>query len=318
MAARYLSSFGDDFNWIRQLKYKIIRNGSEEISTEEINQIQKTVSLFPKLSRNELAQTLCEHMDWHSPSGAPKISACLTLLRQLHDQGLVLLPDKIANGRSTLDKAPKLSERTNEKAPKKGSLQTFSPITLKMLNKNSDIQLWNEYVERYHPLGHKRPFGNWLRYFLLHRDEILGCILVSGASRTSKCRDSWIGWNPVQRQRNLSWVVNNSRYLILPWVHIPNLASHVLAQLTRCVAKDWETRWGYRPVLIETFVDCQRYTGTCYHAAGWEKVGITSGRGVARPGKHYTSSPKHILAKPLDPQFRALLCSEQLQGRILE
>ena len=113
-------------------------------------------------------------------------------------------------------------------------------------------------------------------------------------------------------------MINNSRYLIFPWVQIPHLASHVLAQLSRRVASDWENCWGYRPVLMETFVDPKHYAGTCYKAAGWQNVGMTTGKGISRPGKAYKTTPKTIFVKPLTRQFRPLLCSQQLQGRVIE
>ena len=155
-------------------------------------------------------------------------------------------------------------------------------------------------------------------YFLLSGNEILGCIQISGAAKALHHRDQWIGWNTAERRKNLSWIINNSRFLILPWVKIPNLASHALAQLTRHVADDWGDRWGYRPVLMETFVDSIQYSGTCYIAAGWENLGMTRGEGHARPGRNYTTTPKHIFVKPLNQHFQALLRSDQLQGRVIE
>ena len=296
----------------------IFRQGLKEFTTKEIGHIQEVARFFPKLSRHELANTLCEHLDWYSPSGASKVKGCLTLLERLADQNLLVLPDKSSCGRLTPDKPPSLTQRTLEKPLIKGSLKEFAPIELQILHNKEPIQLWNEYVQRYHPLKFRRPFGHWLRYFLIADHEPLGCLLISGAAKALHQRDHWIGWSVVQRRRNLSWVINNSRYLIFPWVQIPHLASHVLAQLTRRVASDWENRWGYRPVLMETFVDPEHYSGTCYKAAGWLNVGITTGKGISRPGKAYKTTPKNIFVKPLTRQFRPLLCSQQIQGRTIE
>ncbi len=300
------------------MKNKAIRQGLREITPDEVDHIQKMVKYFPGLSRKELAQTLCEHLSWFSPSGAPKVGNCLRLLGRLADQDLVVLPNKSACGRVNPDKPPPLTERTVPRPLIKGPLKTFAPIELQLVTDKAQIKLWNEYVERYHPLKHKRPFGNWLRYFLLANNELLGCLLLSGAAKALHHRDHWIGWSVAKRRRNLSWVINNSRYLIFPWVQISHLASHALGQFARRAAKDWEARWGYRPVLMETFIDPQQHAGTCYQAAGWQNLGMTRGEGITRPGKHYTTSPKYIFVKPLDRQFRTLLCSEQLQGRIIE
>jgi len=296
----------------------MIRQGLREISASEVSHIQEAVRLFPRLSRQELAQTLCEHLSWYSPSGACKVKNCLMLLQRLADLGWVVLPDKSARGRLTPDKPPPLTDRSVEKRLIKGSLQAFAPIELQLVSDQEQIQLWNEYIERYPPLRYKRPFGNWLRYFLSADGEPLGCLLISGAAKTLHHRDHWIGWRVAERRRNLPWIINNRRYLIFPWVQIAGLASHALGQLARRVAQDWAARWGYRPVLMETFVDPQHHAGTCYQAAGWQTLGMTRGEGITRPGKDYRTSPKTIFVKPLNRAFRTLLCSQQLHGRIIE
>ncbi len=142
-------------------------------------------------------------------------------------------------------------------------------------------------------------------------------MLLAGAARAIAVRDRWIGWDARVRLRNLPRIINNSRFLIFPHVRIPHLASHVLGQLARRVATDWRSRWGFTPLLMETFVDPRCFTGTCYRAAGWEVLGETSGRGLARPGKSYRSSPRLVLAKPLARDCRRLLCTEPLPGGLV-
>ena len=143
----------------------------------------------------------------------------------------------------------------------------------------------------------------------------MGCVLLAGAARAIAVRDQWIGWNRQVRLHNLPWVVNNTRFLIFPHIQIPHLASHVLGQLARRVAADWHGQWGFAPLLMETFVDPRQFAGTCYRAAGWELLGETTGRGLARPGKRYHSSPRLIFAKPIGEDFRRLLCAGPLPGR---
>lgn len=138
------------------------------------------------------------------------------------------------------------------------------------------------------------------------------------ASRRITVRDQWIGWTAEQRLRNLPWVVNNTRFLILPWVRVRHLASHVLGMVARQVADDWYQRWGYRPLLMETFVDPARFSGTCYRAAGWKELGRTTGEGLIRPGRSYSATPKLVFVRSLDRGFRAKLCSDQLQGAVEE
>lgn len=300
-----------------KLTAEAIKQGSKQISPEELLLIQKVVISFPNLSRSALSDTLCEHLQWFSPSGMPRRSSALRLLEDLAARGLVILPQK-RHGGSRPDSPPMLTERTKKQNLLTGSLKQFGSIELVSLEDKADIQLWNEYVQRYHPLGHKRPFGHWLRYFVCADGKYLGCLLISGAARALHHRDQWIGWSLAERRRNLPWVINNSRYVIFSWVRIPHLASHVLGKLAHRVASDWAQRWGYRPVLMETFVDPRYYAGTCYRAAGWQELGMTQGTGHFRPDTDYTTSPKCILAKPLSINFRQLLCSEQLRGRIIE
>jgi hypothetical protein len=158
-------------------------------------------------------------------------------------------------------------------------------------------------------LGYNKPFGYWGRYLMTAGEHRLGCLLLGGPARALAGRDRWIGWDPGHRRRNLSWVLNNSRFLIFPWVEVPHLASHVLGRLARRLADDWNHRWGFRPLLLETFVDPAHYRGSCYRAAGWTCLGKTSGSGLARPGANYRSSPKLIFVKPLQADCRRLLCS---------
>ena len=140
-------------------------------------------------------------------------------------------------------------------------------------------------------------------------------MLLSGASKALNVRDHWIGWDARQRMKNLPWVLTNNRLLVFPWVQVPNLASHVLGQLARRVGDDWQQRWGYRPVLLETFVDPQRFHGSCYRGAGWEALGHTTGEGLVRAGKAYQTDPKLIFVKPLQADFRRLLCADPIKAR---
>jgi len=177
-------------------------------------------------------------------------------------------------------------------------------------------ELWNEYVDRYHYLGYQRPFGCRVRYFVRSAGNALGCVLMAGAAKSLGVRDAWIGWSEQRRLQNLPWVINNTRFVLFPWVQVAHLASHVLGQLARRVRDDWEQRWGYRPVLMETFVDPARYRGISYQAAGWTLVGSTTGEGLRRPGRAYQTTPKLLYVRPLVEDFREQLCLAPLRGRI--
>ena len=168
---------------------------------------------------------------------------------------------------------------------------------------------WDALVARWHPLGFQGAFGYRLRYFITAGDRRLGCVLLSGAARAVAVRDRWIGWTAQARRENLARVVNNSRFLIFPHVRVPHLASHVLGQLARRARADWLDHWGFEPLLLETFVDPRHYAGTCYRAAGWQLLGETSGRGLARPGQSYHSTPRQVWVKPLSADGRDRLCA---------
>jgi hypothetical protein len=293
------------------------RQGDREIFAQDIAYIRTVAKRFPGLSRTELTCTLCEHLGWLTAAGQPKFTACSKLLARLEEAGELRLPalreDKSHPGPRS--GAPRrVSARSNPRGPFDCLLSEMDPVGLRLVCDRHEERLWNEYVDRYHPLGYKKPFGYWARYFIESAEQRLGCILLSGAAKALTARDRWIGWDDRQRLANLPWVLNNSRYLIFPWVQVANLASHVLGQFARRVGEDWERRWGYRPLLLETFVDLARFRGSCYRAAGWALLGRTSGVGLVRPGKQYQTTPKLIFAKPLQGDFRALLCSNQLKG----
>lgn len=287
-----------------------------EFSSEEIRQIRETVAWLPRLARRELAATVCEHLDWHTVSGTPKLQACQQLLEKLEAAGVIELPALRWQGRggAKLPDVP-VSDPTGGVPCLAGPLRDFQPVHLEVARERRAVAVWNEQVARFHPLGYRGAFGYRLRYFICSGSARLGCVLLAGAARALAVRDRWIGWDRRVRLHNLPWVINNSRFLIFPHVRIPHLASHVLGQLARRVATDWQRHWGFSPLLMETFVDPRRYTGTCYRAAGWELLGETTGEGLARPGKRYSSTPRLILVKPLQADWRPLLSAQPLPGR---
>lgn len=286
-----------------------------EISREELDEIQETVRLFPGLSRSELVATICEHLEWITASGGYKTDACLKLLSRLEGKGCLKLPQKRAISQQRQSPIP-LTNTTGPKADIMGSLSDVAPVRPEVVKGREPTGLWNEYVSRYHYLGYKRPFGCFLRYFVESPQGLLGCLMFQGAAKALRARDRWIGWTQTQRLRNLPWVINNIRFLIFPWVQLKNLASHILGQVARRIRQDWQDRWGYSPVLMETFVDPHHYQGSCYKGANWQYLGMSTGDGLVRKGKTYITSPKMIFVKPLVADFHALLCSEQLQGRV--
>jgi hypothetical protein len=288
-----------------------------QISALELEEIRETVGMFWRLSRWELAQTICEHLGWRSASGSNKVEACMKLLERLESLGEIRLPGKgkytRVKGRGDFAVCACETEPGSEVV---GSVRDVGEVSLEVVLGKEATGLWNGYVSRYHYLGYKRPFGNYMRYFIRSECGVLGCIMIAGAAKSLGARDRWIGWSDGHRLRNLGWVINNTRFLIFPWVKVRTLASHVLGQLSVRITGDWCERWRYSPVLMESFVDPRYFDGSCYKGANWEYVGMTTGEGLVRPGKRYRTSPKRIFMKPLVRDFRKLLCSDRLSGEV--
>lgn len=287
-----------------------------QIKSEELAQIRETVETFWRLSQWELAQTVCEHLGWHTASGGNKVDACLKLLKRLEAQGRIRLPAKRDSSPKSC-KPPTASHRTQPQEPVVGKLSDIGPIRLRVVQGKEDTALFNEYLSRYHYLGYKKPFGCHLRYFVEGASSKLGCMLFSGAAKALTPRDQWIGWSANERLRNLGFVINNGRYLIFPWVKVRYLASCALGKAVRDLGRHWQQRWDYRPVLLETFVDPQYFDGTCYRAANFRYLGMTRGMGLIRQGQSYATSPKKIFVYPLADNFRQVLCSADMVGRVV-
>ena len=263
----------------------------------------------PRLSRTALSRAVCEALDWRKPDGGLKdMSARVALLRMERD-GLLTLPPPLQP--RSRPRPPRPSPRTDppSRASRPVSLAAARPLRLSALRpRDPRSRLWNEYIQRYHYLGYKPLPGAQLRYFAHAADGLPLALLGFGAAAWKTApRDRFIGWDPATRQRNLPLVVNHARYLILPWVRVPRLASHLLARVARQLPADWLRRYRIRPVLLETFCETPRFQGTCYRAANWIHLGQTQGRGKLDARHQYSQPVKNIFVKPLCPHWQAIL-----------
>jgi hypothetical protein len=272
-------------------------------SAAEIADLCATVAWLPGLARKELAATVCEHLGWTTLTGTAKISACLEFLERLQAAGLLALPAVRPSPARRSAPAAAPVEPVAE-PPVHGTLSALGPVSLEVVRDPAVVAQWDALVARWHPLGFQGAFGYRLRYFITAGALRLGCVLLSGAARAVAVRDDWIGWTAQARRENLPRVLNNSRFLIFPHVRVPHLASHVLGQLARRARSDWLEHWGFEPLLLESFVDPRQHAGTCYRAAGWQLLGETSGRGLARPGRTYHSTPRQVWVKPIGSDGR--------------
>ncbi len=280
-------------------------------TAQELREIQETVCMFPKLSRLELAKTICENISWVTPSGEYKLASCKKLLEKLESQGIVTLPAKQEDKMHDTKDRISFSSLTDAGLPIEGVVTDFEPIFLEPVTDRAGIRLWNEYVHRYHLLGYKRPFGAHQRYFIVSGSgQKLGCLLFAASAWALQARDQWVGWTETDRSLRLNFIVNNTRFLLFPWVRVKNLASKALSLAARRIRSDWQGRYGYSPVLLETFVDPSKYRGTCYKAANWIFLGYTAGRGRMDRYKKNPFTRKHIYVYPLVADFRSCLKGE--------
>jgi len=267
---------------LQELPEALRRFAGRKLSTQELSLVQEVVADCAGLSRRELAQTVCELLDLRRPNRSLKGLECLRWLEELESCGALELPAKLKRRPVGLGNRVPVSERGAAGAPLSGWVQEFAPVVLAAVATPCEQALFRELVGRYHDLGSRQPYGAQLRYLAwVSRPclQVVGCVQFSSPAWRLAVRDRWIGWDDATRLRNLQRVVNNSRFLILPWVRVKNLASHVLSQATRRLAADWPARYGHKPLLVETLVDSQRFQGTCYRAANWQELGLTSGRG---------------------------------------
>jgi len=294
-------------------KKYIMEYAARSFTLEDIELIQWTRKQYPDLSRTELASTVCEFLGWTTDAGRPKAAPCLGFLEKLESEGFLTLPplqtEKIRSGKCK----ESFTQIQKPEAEITGFLADYNGIRLVLAETPGDRKKFRSYIETYHMLGYKRTFGSRLFYFIVSGDRELGCIQFSASSWALKERDEWIGWTTQDRKQRLHLIVNNSRFLIFPWVHIPNLASHILGLASRQIPSDYMRIYYYEPVLLETFVDPGYFHGTCYKAANWEYLGMTHGRG--RTGKRGDASKKDIYMYPLCRDFRRYLTGEKAYRR---
>jgi hypothetical protein len=282
--------------------------------TEQEMELMRVVAHdYAGLGVTEIARTVCELLQWERPNGGLKNHECRQLLERLEVEGLLTLPAVRKLG-GTGPRRVDVSEPRCEPEPVACTARECEPLELALVESKGESRLWREQMERYHYLGCRVPFGAHLRYWVRNRQRELACLLWTSPAWKMKPRDVWIGWSDEQRQRHLQWIVNNGRFLILPWVRVQSLASKILALSTRQLPQDWESHYGHRPLLLETLVDAARFRGTCYRAANWIYIGQTTGRGrMDREHKADGHAIKDIYVYPLVRDARKRLCGDSTQ-----
>jgi hypothetical protein len=282
------------------------RYRGQGISVTEVEFIRQLVAAHPGASRRALSQKLCEAWGWKQANGALRDGVCRGLLLGLDRAGEIELPAARWEAHPPGRKRPSL-EPDVEATPLRAELSAIRPLEFHQVRRTPEEALFNSLLEQHHYLGYTQPVGEHLKYIVYAAGRPLACLGWSSAPRHLGSRDRFIGWSAETRRRNLRFVAYNSRFLILPWVQIEHLASHLLGQMARRIARDWERIYGHPIYFLETFVDPERFRGTCYRAANWVVLGRTTGRGKDSQSKRPNRSIKEVLGYPLTPHFRQLL-----------
>lgn len=278
-------------------------------SAAEIARIRKLIAERPDARRAELSRIVCTEFGWLRPDGRTKDMSCRVAMLRMDRDGLIKLPPP----RGTNNNGKPYRRRTPQAEPG-ASIDVPSPralggLQLEPVTSRKASHLHNEYLARYHYLGYQPLPGAQLRYFVRAGQRIVALLGFGAAAWKTRPRDQFIGWTPQQREQHLHQVANNARFLILPWVRCPNLASAILGRAARRIADDWQVRYGYRVVLLETFVEHPRFRGTAYQAANWSRLGQTTGRGKLDVHNRAQLPKKSIWVYPLERNFRQVLCA---------
>lgn len=280
------------------------------LGPEDIGLVRHWLATEPAWNRTRLSRELCRRWNWRNEAGRLKDMACRTLLLKLERRGQIRLPARqrpSPNARRNRQPLDLPCDRTRIE----GALSDLQPVRIEALGEgHPDQRLFRFLLQRHHYLGLRNSVGENLKYLACDRHgRPLACLLFGAAAWKAKARDAWIGWNVAQREHALPLLANNTRFLVLPWVRVPHLASHLLGRVARRLDADWRGKYGHGIALLETFVDRARFRGTCYRAAGWLPVGATAGRSRNDRDQTISVPVKDIYLRPLFPDSRRRLCA---------
>lgn len=289
-----------------ELKYR-----GRTVTAADIEFIRRLIAENPGLSRRALSAKLCEAWDWRQANGTLCDMVCRGLMLQLHRHGHIELPPvRWVNpnplGRRNPERHRPVPVLVDER-PLECTLAEIRPLELQQVRRTVEERLFNSLIDRYHYLGYIQPVGEHLKYVVYAQDRPIACLGWSSAPRHLAPRDQFIGWSAEARRKNIRYLAYNTRFLILPFVNVPHLASHILASMARQLPEDWEQHYGHSIYYLETFVDPGRFRGTCYRAANWTVLGLTTGRGKDDHTNKANRPLKEVLGYPLTKDFRRLL-----------
>ena len=279
------------------------------ITDDDVVFIRALIAAHPQASRRALSQQLCTAWNWVQANGALRDMVCRGLMLQLHRAGLIELPPVRYVPPNPLAERSQPALVRVDTRPLQVSLAEIQPLELRQVRRTPDEALCNSLLAQYHYLGYAQPVGEHLKYLVLAQGRPLACLAWSSAPRHLGSRDRFIGWSIAARRKNIHLLAYNTRFLILPWVKVAHLASHLLGRMVRVLSADWARLYGHPLYFVETFIDPARFRGTCYLAANWIRLGRTTGRGKDAPTWTPNRSLKDVLGYPLSRDFRQQLCA---------
>lgn len=286
----------------------VLRYRGRTVDTDQVGFIRQLIADHPNLSRRRLSARLCEAWNWVQANGALRDMVCRGLLLALHRAGHIELPPpkvKVPNNVVAHRRAAR--ELPLGQEPIVGKLRDLGPLNLRQVRRQEGEGLFDQLLANHHYLGYTRPVGEHLKYLVLAGDRPVACLAWSSAPRHLAPRDTFIGWTREERIRGLHLIAYNTRFMVLPWVRVPGLASHVLGRVARAISTDWRDLYHHPVELLETFIDPGRFRGSCYRAANWLHLGHSTGRGPRSTSKRPNRSIKELWVYPLRPDFRARL-----------
>lgn len=280
---------------------------------KEIKIINEIINLNPGITRRKLSAIICERLNWRQPNGILKDRACRDVLLRMHAKGLVNCPPiRLKRRRKNQGKAKK--DKVKFVKPKQiltGKVGEYKELKFEMVKQTSKEGLWDYLIDKYHYLGYQIIVGHHLKYLIYLDDNLVGCIGFNDGILKLNLRDKWIGWTKEQREKKLHLIINNNRYLILPWIEIKYLSSKILSKIKQQVSLNWKNYYGYNPILCETFVDKNRFSGTSYKASNWIYLGETKGKGRSGMKYYYHGIKKDVYVYPLCRKYREKLLCEK-------
>jgi len=278
------------------------------VTEKDIGYINALIAENPGDSRRRLSKRLCRAWNWVQPNGQLRDMVCRSLMLELHRAGHIRLPEKKCSPRNPLAERKKPAPVDIDQRPFAARLADIRPLTFRQVRRTPEEKRFNALIEQFHYLGYTHPVGEQLKYLVYAKGRPVACLAWSSAPRHIGARDRFIGWGAGMRKKHLHLMACNTRFVIFPWVNVPHLASHILGRMARILKQDWPRVYGHGLYYLETFVDTTRFAGTCYKAANWRRLGVTTGRGKNDQTNKANRSIKAVWGYPLTRDFRAVLC----------